>query len=300
MPLNINQMRSFYTAAKHQSISEAASELMVTPAAITSQVKLLEESIGLKLLFRSGNFMRLTDSGKEVFGKVKEIFEAIDQLEVFISNISKGKTGRLRIGCSETAAIYVIPELLAAFQTEYPEIRVVIDRGTTTEMIRSLLDRKIDLLVAHYRAEEKRLKMRYMGKKEIVLVAAAKSAIVENESISIRDLEKIPLIMPAKGSATRKIIHDYLRRRKVTPKVAMETSSIALTKTLVQQDEGASFICRQGVEDEIELKKVKEIHLDEQIPEIHYGVGYLNRNDLSEASLSFIRVIEKVKQNNGR
>jgi DNA-binding transcriptional LysR family regulator len=59
-------------------------------------------------------------------------------------------------------------------------------------MIRSLLDRKIDLLVAHYRAEEKRLKMRYMGKKEIVLVAAAKSAFVEKEPLSIRDLEKIP------------------------------------------------------------------------------------------------------------
>jgi DNA-binding transcriptional LysR family regulator len=299
MALNMNQLRSFYTAAKCESITEAASELMVTPAAITSQVKLLEENIGLKLLFRSGNSMRLTDSGNEVYEKIKKIFEAVDQLEVFISDISREKTGKLRIGCSETAAIYVIPGLLPVFQMEYPEIRVIIDRGTTHEMIKSLMDRKIDLLVAHYRTDEKRFKMRYMGKKKISLVAAMQSAHLTRDSMSISDLEKVPLIMPAKGSATRKIIQNYLQQHKVAPKIVMETSSIALTKTLVQQDEGVSFVCYQGVEEEICQKKLKEISILELLPGIPYGVGYLNRNDLSEASLAFIRIFEKVKQDDG-
>lgn len=299
MPLNMNQLRSFYTAAKCGSVTAAASELMVTPAAITSQVKLLEESIGLKLLFRSGNSMRLTDSGNEVYEKIKKIFEMIDQLEVFISNISKGKTGKLRIGCSETAAIYVIPGLLAVFQMEYPEIRVIIDRGTTDEMIKSLMDRKIDLLVAHYRTDEKRFKMRYMGKKKISLVAAVQSTHLKQDTMSITDLEQVALIIPAKGSATRKIINDYLQQHGVKPKIVMETSSIALTKTLVQRDEGVSFVCRQGVDEEIEQKKLKEIHVQEIVPDIPYGIGYLNRNDLSEASLAFIRTFEKVKQDDG-
>lgn len=298
MPLNINQLRSFYTAAKCESITLAASELMVTPAAITSQVKLLEENIGLKLLFRSGHSMQLTDSGREVYEKVKKIFEDIDHLEMFISNISRGKTGRLRIGCSETAAIYVIPAFLAVFQKEYPEIRVIVDRGTTHDMLRSLMDRKIDLLVAHYRTGEKRLKMKYMGKKKISLVAAMQSAHLTQETISITDLEQVPLIMPAKGSATRKIIQNYLKLHKVTPKIVMETQSIVLTKTLVQHDEGVGFVCYQGVDEEISQKKLKEIHIRERVPDIPYGVGYLNRNDLSEASLAFIRILEKVKQEN--
>ena len=66
MALNVNQLRSFYSAAKSESITKAAEELMVTPAAITSQVKQLEENLGLRLLFRSGNAMRLTDSGAAV------------------------------------------------------------------------------------------------------------------------------------------------------------------------------------------------------------------------------------------
>jgi len=295
MVLNVNQLRSFYTAAKWGSVTKAATELMVTPAAITSQVKQLEENIGLKLLYRSGNSMRLTESGSEVFGTIRKIFEDIDQLEVFISDISKGKSGELRVGCSETAAIYVMPRLIAAFQRAYPGIKVIIDRGTTHEMLASLLERKNELVVAHFRPDDKRLKMRFMGQKPIALIAAKKSKLLPQDSISITEVNRIPLIAPVIGSATRDIISKYLKQFKVSPRIVMETSSIALTKRLVQQDKGVSFVCREGVNEELARKRLREIHILESLPSIEYGVGYLNRNDLSEASLAFIRVIEKSK-----
>jgi DNA-binding transcriptional LysR family regulator len=295
MALSVNQLRSFYLAAKWGSVTKAAAELMVTPAAITSQVKQLEENIGLKLLFRSGNSMRLTDSGLEVFGKIRKIFEDIEHLEIFISDISKGKSGELRVGCSETAAIYVMPRLIAAFQHAYPGIKAIIDRGTTYEMLKSLLDRKNELVVAHYRPDDKRLRMRFMGRKEITLIAANKSALLPQDSTSITELNKIPLIAPVKGSAIRDILSKYLRQCKVSPRIVMETASIALTKRLVQQDEGVGFVCREGVNEELSRRRLREIHILEGLPSIDYGVGYLNRKDLSEASLAFIRVIEKSK-----
>ena len=293
MVLNVNQLRSFFAAAKSGSITKAADELAVTPAAVTSQVKQLEENIGLRLLFRSGNAMRLTDSGSAVFERVRKIFEDIDELELFIADVSKGKSGELRIGCSETAAIYVMPKLIPAFQRAYPGIKVIIDRGTTSEMVKSLLDRKNELVVTQYRPDDKRLKMRFMGRIEIALIAANKSAHVRRDKISITDLNKVPLISPIKGSATRDIIHEYLRRFGVSPRVVIETASIALTKKLVQQDEGVSFIWREGVSEELSKKRLREIHLLESLPSIEYGIGYVNRSGLSEASLAFIRMIDK-------
>jgi DNA-binding transcriptional LysR family regulator len=294
MVLNVNQLRSFFAAAKSGSITKAADELAVTPAAVTSQVKQLEENIGLRLLFRSGNSMCLTDSGLAVFERVRKIFEDLDNLELFIADVSKGKSGELRIGCSETAAIYVMPKLIPAFQRAYPGIKVIIDRGTTSEMVKSLLDRKNELVIARYRPDDKRLKMRFMGRIEIALIAANKSAHLRRDKISINELNKVPLISPIKGSATREIIHEYLRRFEVSPRVMIETASIALTKRLVQQDEGVSFMWRDGVSEELSKKLLREIHLLESLPSIEYGIGYLNRSSLSEASLAFIRMIDKI------
>lgn len=264
---------------------------MVTPAAVTAQIKLLEETIGLILLFRSGNCMALTDSGLAVFEKTRKIFEGINDLELFISDISKIKLGELRIGCSETAAIYVMPKLITAFQRAYPGITVIIDRGTTAEMERNLLDRKHELVLIRYRHNEKRFRMRYMGQKEIALIAAKKSVHLPKDEILMSELSHVPLIVPNKGSATRDIIFKHLKRFKIIPKVVLETTSIALTKSLVQQDEGVSFICRDGVYEEIADNRLREIHLLESLPFIEYGIAYLSRNNLSETALAFIRMI---------
>jgi DNA-binding transcriptional LysR family regulator len=289
----VNQLRSFYSAAKSESITKAAEELMVTPAAITSQVKQLEENLGLKLLFRSGNAMRLTESGLAVFEKIQTVFEGLDNLERFIAEISKGKSGELRIGCSETAAVYVMPKLITTFQSHYPGIKVIVDRGTTSEMVKSVVDHRNELVVARYRPDDKRLKMRLMGRKEITLIAAYKSAHVRQDRISITDLNKVPLIAPIKGSATRDIIAEHLKRFKVSPKVIIETASIALTKQMVQQDKGVAFVYRDGLAEELSKKRLREILLLECSPSIEYGIGYLSRKNLSEASLAFIRMIDK-------
>jgi DNA-binding transcriptional LysR family regulator len=135
--------------------------------------------------------------------------------------------------------------------------------------------------------------MRLMGRKEITLIAAYKSAHLRRDRISITDLNKVPLIAPIKGSATRDIIAEHLKRFKVSPRVVIETASIALTKQLVQQDEGVGFVYRDGLAEELSKKRLREIHLLECSPYIEYGIGYLTRKNLSEASLAFIKMIDK-------
>lgn len=109
MILNMNQLRAFYTAAKLGSITRAAHELMVTPPAITIQVKQLEKTVGIGLLFREGNAVRLTDMGQEVFKIAENIFGEIRVLENFLEDVSTGKSGQLRIGCTQTSGKYIMP-----------------------------------------------------------------------------------------------------------------------------------------------------------------------------------------------
>ncbi|PKN28267.1 MAG: hypothetical protein CVU64_14100, partial [Deltaproteobacteria bacterium HGW-Deltaproteobacteria-21] len=186
-------------------------------------------------------------------------------------------------------------KLITLFQAHYPGIKAIIDRGTTSEMVKRVLDHKNELVVARYRPDDKRIRMRLMGRKEITFFTAYKSAHLRRDRISIAELNKVPLIAPIKGSATRDIIIEHFRQFKVAPRIAIETASVTLTKKLVQQDEGVGFLCREEIAEELSLKRLREIHLLECSPCIEYGIGYLNRKNLSEASLAFIRMIDKSK-----
>jgi DNA-binding transcriptional LysR family regulator len=293
--LNLNQLRSFYTAAKTMSITKAAAELSVTPGAVTLQIKQLEEHAGVRLLVRAGNSMRLTDAGSEVYEKVLKIFEQIDNLEKYMEDIGDRKSGILTVGCSETAALSVVPSLIKEFKKHYPGIKTVIDRGTTTDMIQSLLDRKNELVVVHYRRDDSRLKMQYMGKKEIIMVAAKDSVLVPKDTILPKELNDIPIILPIQGSATRDITNAHLKKFCVSPDVIMESSSIAFIKEFTRDDEGVSFFCRDVVLNELAKGILKEVRIEGCAMFIEYGIAYLSRRDLSQASLAFLKTIEKLR-----
>lgn len=295
MHLNLNQLRSFYTAAKTKSITKAAAELSVTPGAVTLQTKQLEENTGVRLLIRTGNSMGLTDAGSEVYKKAKTIFEQIENLEKYIEDISDRKSGILTIGCSETAAISVVPSLIKEFKKNYPGIKTVVDRGSTKDMIQSLLDRKTELVVVRYGLHEKSIKMHYMGKKEIIMVAAGESVLVTKDMILPEELNNIPIILPIKGSATREVVREHLKAFRLSPKVVMESSSISFIKEFISDDEGISFFCRDVVLNELAKGILKEVRISGCTPFIEYGIAYLNRNELSQAALAFLKTIKKVK-----
>lgn len=293
MDLNLNQLRYFNTAAKLKSITKAASELCVSPAAVTLQIKNLEETTGVRLIIRSGNTMCLTDAGSKIHERVQPIFEQLENIEAFILNIGKTKDGVLKIGCSETASFYIIPSLIKPFISIYPGIKLVVDRGPTYNMIDSLLNNKYELVIAQYLPNDKRVKMRYMGKKEIILIAAKNSLLLPDDSISVKSLNKIPLIVPLKGSSTRDIVTNRLKEIGVTPNVAMESSSLPFIKHFTCNDEGVSFVCRDVVLNELSNGLLKEVHILDFNPVIEYGVAYLKRSNLSQAALAFLNMIDQ-------
>lgn len=118
----LNALRAFETAARHMSISQAANELRVTPAAISHQIRILEDHVGLPLFIRNGRGLALTDAGsaglrdlREGFARLGAAMDAIDSL---------GETGVLSISVAPSfAAKWLLPRL-DSFQSAHPEIDV--------------------------------------------------------------------------------------------------------------------------------------------------------------------------------
>jgi DNA-binding transcriptional LysR family regulator len=79
--LNLNQLRAFYQAAKSKNLSIAAENLFVSQPAVTAQVKLFEESCGLKLFKKKGRNLHLTDEGKTLYNFARKIFEYEKKIE---------------------------------------------------------------------------------------------------------------------------------------------------------------------------------------------------------------------------
>jgi len=118
----LNALRAFEAAARHLSLSRAADELSVTPAAVSHQIRTLEDHLGVALFRRDGRSLLLTDAGQACLPGIREGFErlasAIDEID------SLGMVGVLTVSVAPSfAAKWLVPRL-DRFQVRHPEIDV--------------------------------------------------------------------------------------------------------------------------------------------------------------------------------
>ncbi|MEE4244755.1 MAG: transcriptional regulator GcvA [Kangiellaceae bacterium] len=118
----LNSLRAFEAAARNLSFTRAADELFVTQAAVSHQIKGLEDFLGVPLFIRKNRKLLLTDEGQEYWPKIRDIFEklmaATDQL------MTAGASGALNISVVPTFAIVWLVPRLSHFNSLYPDIEV--------------------------------------------------------------------------------------------------------------------------------------------------------------------------------
>ena len=120
----LNSLRAFVAAANHLSFSKAAIELNVTPAAVSQQVKQLEDQLGCALFLRTSRELRLTEEGLACLPGLKEAFARMSEALAQIARI--GDRGQLTVSLAPSfAAKWLVPRL-EGFSARYPEIDVLV------------------------------------------------------------------------------------------------------------------------------------------------------------------------------
>lgn len=132
----LNSLRVFESAARHLSFTRAAEELYVTQAAVSHQIKTLEEFLGLKLFTRRNRSLLLTEEGQNYFSDMKDIFSSIQEATDRL--LERSEKGALTISLPPSFAIQWLVPRLADFNHQQPDIDVRIkavdkDEGSLVE-----------------------------------------------------------------------------------------------------------------------------------------------------------------------
>jgi LysR family glycine cleavage system transcriptional activator len=140
----LGPLRAFEAAARHLSFTRAGEELNVTQAAVSHQVKSLEEWLGLRLFRRRGRQVFLTEAGQ---GYLAEVSQAFDMLSGATGRlISRESSGPLAVSClASFAASWLVPRL-GRFRDLHPDIDVMI--SAKDELVDFSRD-EVDLAIRH-------------------------------------------------------------------------------------------------------------------------------------------------------
>lgn len=248
--MNLHNLRIFYTVAQRRSITAAAGDLLLSQPAVSLQLKALEKELGVLLFQRGGQKLRLTDAGEVLYRSAVSILHAKDEAERAITELRDGTKGRLILGAGTTGGMYVLPRIVQAYKSLWPETEIVLQIGTTDQILEKLLQNVLDMGVAGGPIEDRRFVVEPICTDELVLIAAPSHPIASLGKVTLKDLGGLPFVFPETGSRTRQLVERKLREAGVPARIAMQLPGTEGVKKAVEAQLGIGMVSRYAVEAE--------------------------------------------------
>ena len=254
--MNLYQLKVFYYAAKYESLSRAAEKLYITQPAVTKQIQQLQNNYGIKLLNRFGKKMVLTDAGRNLFTIAENILELETRAEESIRDYQQLKSGNINIISSETFGAYYLPFILIEYIKSNPNIQISANILPVQEVHENVLSLKCDLGFVSYIIEDPRIVSKKIVEDSIVLIVSKSHPFSNKKFFYPSDLEGQDFIMHEKGSATRRIVDEFLKMNKVKVKIKFELSNNEAIKRIVENNNEIALVSKNIAIEEIKANKL--------------------------------------------
>lgn len=257
--VTLRQMKVFAAVARHLSFTRAASELHLTQPAVSQQVKLLEEEVGLPLFEKIGRKVQLAPAGHELLRYANQAIELLREAAESLAAMRGLKRGVLKLGAVSTAK-YFAPSLLSAFTPAYPEVTIKFGVGNREEIIKQMAANEIDLVIMGRPPRELDTIAEPFAKHPLIIIASPQHPLAGKRRVQLRQLADQQFLIREEGSGTRASMEHVFRERHVPFRVSMEVSSNETIKQAVMAGMGISFISAHTVG--LELATGKLVSLD--------------------------------------
>ncbi|MBU2055565.1 MAG: LysR family transcriptional regulator [Proteobacteria bacterium] len=280
--MNLNQLKIFYLAAKHGSLSAAADVLCITQPAVTKGIQRLQEHYDIRLFNRFGKKMVLTDAGEALYGIAESIFEMEHQAEESLRDFQQRKKGFIRILSSESFGSYYLPFIINRFSKANPRIRVSVDLLPAEQIVEKTAALGNDLGFISYPVPHNKLFMREILEDSYQIIVPPGHPFALKTVVEPEDLAGQPIIIHEKGSAPRKSTEEFAKKHGVNISIALELSNNEAMKTAVEEGVGIAVITRRVVSKEIRMGTLKAIPLSDPAMTrkfylIHHKDKYISR-----------------------
>lgn len=246
MNVTFRQLKLFLALAETGSVSSAARAMHVTQPTASMQLKEITQAVGVPLYEVISKKVHLTEMGRELAQTAREMVQTWEAFEQGVDSFKGLARGKLKVAVVSTAK-YFMPRLIGSFCKKYPEIDVSLEILNRDGVVQRMRDNLDDLYIMSQPPRDLDLNDEIFMANPLVLVAAARSALVKQSGVLLADLAEQRFILREKGSGTRMGVDQYFKKNKFHPDIRMELGSNEAVKEAVAGGLGIGIVSRHSL-----------------------------------------------------
>jgi DNA-binding transcriptional LysR family regulator len=231
--VNTSALRYFYEVAQSGSFRRAADRIRIAPSAISRQIQLLEDELGVELFERGRKGVRLTVAGETLIYRVRRTMNELAAARSEIGALHGRNRGLINFGVNETIGREFIIDFLARFHKTYPGITFNVVVGNTATLVDLLLRGDIEIMVGYGVPERRGLERVASFNLDTCIVVRKQHRLAQKKWVRVADFLEEELILPDERSLLRQVLNAMFAQISAKPLSAITINSFELMADMV-------------------------------------------------------------------
>ncbi|WP_420139797.1 LysR family transcriptional regulator [Sphingomonas sp.] len=247
-----NAFGYFYEAANLGSMRLASEKIGVAVSSISRQIAQLEQDLGTPLIERGRRSIRLTEAGRMALDYYRDQLADREALMNRLRDLREMKTGRIDMAVGEGFIGRSFIGLIDAFQRRNPGITVSITSGTTSEIVRMVLEDEAHIGMILHTSDEPKIRTRTAVAQPLMVICSPDHPAAAMPALTLADLQQHHLCLPPKGFRIRHLLNDAEKRAQTWLEPNIVSSSLQVMRELARAGRMVTLLPRVSVISELE------------------------------------------------
>lgn len=293
--MEFREISTFLQVAQYQSFSKAARHLGYSQAAVTIQIKQLEQELGVHLFDRIGKQISLTHQGQVFYQYAVSIRNDLEQAKNAVSDPST-LSGKLCLGTIESICASIFPDLLAEYHRLHPEVTISIVTDSPGVLLDRMNENTIDIVyLLDRRIYDNRWCKTLEEPEENIFVASPDHELaLAKRELELDEVLRFPFFLTEKDASYRHMLEQYLASINRSVKPFLEIGNTEFIIHMLLKNTGISFLPKFTVQRELQQKQLTALNVRGFQMQTWRQIFYHKNKWVTREMQEFLRLADKM------
>jgi LysR family transcriptional regulator, hydrogen peroxide-inducible genes activator len=240
--MNLRDLKYLIALADHRHFGRAASACFISQPTLSTQIRKLEEELGVALFERTPRKVMLTPVGMDIAERARRIVSDVEQMKEAARRSQKPEAGTVRLGIFPTLGPYLLPHVIPGIRERFPELQLLLVEEKSDLLLARLRDGRLDAALLAEPVHDDQLHAEFLFEEPFLLAVPEQHPFAQRGSLAIDDLAHEDLLLLEDGHCLRQQTLDVCHLSGASEKTEFRATSLETLRQMVAANVGMTLL----------------------------------------------------------
>ena len=240
--MNLRDLKYLVALAEHKHFGRAAAACFVSQPTLSTQIRKLEEELGVPLVERAPRKVMLTPAGREAAARARGIVAEVEQMKEAARRSRDPEAGTVRLGIFPTLGPYLLPHVVPAIRERFPQLELLLVEEKSDVLLTQLRNGQLDAALLALPLHDEQLHAEFLFEEPFVLAAPESHPLAAHATLAMGDLADQRLLLLQDGHCLRDQALDVCHLAGALEKSEFQATSLETLRQMVAANVGVTLL----------------------------------------------------------